>query len=443
MDIVLATNGKRLELLAQTIKSMRKNACNWEKHSLIICFDTSKKELYSLWEDNELIDLPLFPESLGPNGAYKFIGVSKGVGGVKNFGAKQFETSLVKTSPYLMFSDDDMYYLPEWDRILEEGISYTTQLGGWKHPYHKYSGEAFNASPLSVLYPVDAVTGNCFVIRWEDWDEYGPFDENALGPGQSEDYAFSRKIIDSGQCVDTLEPSVAVHCGIVNSEGNPATGATEMYEMARAQLEALPSGDTVLFALPNTSQTSRVVETNIIKEKSCPIFLNLGSGQRRFDPEFGWVNIDCVSRPPDQVPDLICDISNLPFQDSSVDIVCFHHVIEHFGCGEADGILKESWRVLKPGGSLLVFVPDLKKLAGRWLGGEISDYIFNVNVYGAYQGEPGDRHAWGFSQNSLATYLFNLLNTPGIFVIPFDGRSIPGADIASDFWIAGVEVVKP
>lgn len=438
MDIVLATNGKRLELLAQTINSMRKNACGWENHDLVVSFDTTEDQFYDLWED-----LSSLINGRKINETYECILIPKGVGGVKNFGAKQFETSLIRSSPYLMFSDDDMYYLPEWDRILEAGIIYTSQLGGWKHPYHKYSGESF-----LNLCPVDAVTGNCFIIGWEDWDRYGPFDENALGPGQSEDYVFSRKIIDSGQCVDTLEPSIAVHCGIVNSEGNPATGYIEMYKMAEAQLENLPSGDTVLFALPNIIVPPASIiptedTTPSSPPKKCPIFLNLGSGQRRFDSELGWINIDCVSRPPDQVPDLICDISNLPFPDSSMDIVCFHHVIEHFGCGEADGILKESWRVLKPGGSLLVFVPDLKKLAGRWLGGEISDYIFNVNVYGAYQGEPGDRHAWGFSQNNLATYLFNLLTTPGIVVKPFDGRSIPGADIASDFWIAGVEVVKP
>ena len=31
--------------------------------------------------------------------------------------------------------------------------------------------------------------------------------------------------------------------------------------------------------------------------------LNIGSGQRRFGD--GWVNLDVVSRPPDQVPDVL------------------------------------------------------------------------------------------------------------------------------------------
>lgn len=168
--------------------------------------------------------------------------------------------------------------------------------------------------------------------------------------------------------------------------------------------------------------------------------LNIGSGQRRFDNDYGWVNIDCVSRPPDQVPDVVCDASRLPYDDNTVDTVVWHHVIEHFGCGEADGIIKEAYRVLKPYGHMLIFVPNLRQLAHKWLNHEISDYIFMVNVYGAYQGEEGDRHKWGYSQEGLLKYLIELL--PMAYVFPYNGREVKGADIAQDWWIAGAELIK-
>lgn len=172
--------------------------------------------------------------------------------------------------------------------------------------------------------------------------------------------------------------------------------------------------------------------------------LNIGSGQRRFDTTYGWTNVDCVSREPDQVPDVVADARELPFEDGAAEICVLHHVIEHFGCGEADGVVCECFRVLAKDGRLLVFVPDLEELARRWLGGQIDDYIYRVNLYGAYQGEEGDRHKWGYDKGSLPTYLDDAVR-PGeqwSRVMGFDWRRIDGADIAQDWWIAGVECVK-
>ena len=172
--------------------------------------------------------------------------------------------------------------------------------------------------------------------------------------------------------------------------------------------------------------------------------INIGSGQRKFSVDQGWTNVDCVSREPDQVPDVLADARKMPFKDGSAQLCVLHHVIEHFGCGEADEVIRESFRVLAPGGSLLVFVPDLKELARRWLGGQINDYIYCVNLYGAYQGEDGDRHRWGYDRASLPKYLDNAVR-PGeqwSKIKDFDGRRINGAEIAQDWWIAGVECVK-
>jgi len=164
--------------------------------------------------------------------------------------------------------------------------------------------------------------------------------------------------------------------------------------------------------------------------------INLGSGQRRFD---SWVNVDIISR-QGQVPDVIADGSGLPMKDGSTDCVVLQHVLEHFNLGKADGMLRECHRVLKRGGSLIVTVPDLRRLAQRWLIGQIEDYIFFVNTYGAYQGEEGDIHRWGFNQSSLLQSLEGVADWSK--VKHFNRRVIPGADIASDWWIAGAECVK-
>jgi SAM-dependent methyltransferase len=169
------------------------------------------------------------------------------------------------------------------------------------------------------------------------------------------------------------------------------------------------------------------------------IGLNCGSGQRPFDKKEGWINIDINPR---WNPDILGHWNNLtPIEDNSIDFVVSHHSLEHVGCGEGNGFVSEAWRVLKPGGSLLIFVPDMKKLAEMWLRGELTEQLYMTNVYGAYMGDEADRHAWGFSGDGILDYLRATANWSTVRT--FDWRTIPGADIArDDRWIAGAEAIK-
>lgn len=166
--------------------------------------------------------------------------------------------------------------------------------------------------------------------------------------------------------------------------------------------------------------------------------LNVGSGQRPFTstPEVRWVNIDSQER---WKPDIVCDASTLPQADESVDYVVLHHVLEHFGCGEGKGLIDEAHRVLKVGGSMLVFVPNLYLLARLWMDGVLDTQVYMTNIYGAYMGDEADRHKWGFDNRSLRAFLS--LNEWAVG--DFDWRTIPGADIArDDRWILGMECIK-
>ena len=169
--------------------------------------------------------------------------------------------------------------------------------------------------------------------------------------------------------------------------------------------------------------------------------LNIGSGQRRFDTAHGWINVDCVSR-PGQVPDLLCDVGKekLPYPDNSMEYVVLNHVYEHLNLGNGHGIIKEAFRVLKSGGSLIVTVPNIRALAQRWLTGQISDYIFFVNIYGAYQSEEGDLHRWGYTLSSLREDISSVEEWSKVGA--FDWEKIAGSDIPLDWWIMGIRATK-
>jgi predicted SAM-dependent methyltransferase len=51
----------------------------------------------------------------------------------------------------------------------------------------------------------------------------------------------------------------------------------------------------------------------------------------------------------------------LPIQDESVDVLYSSHMLEHLDKNEAEKFLRESFRVLRPGGIIRIAVPDIKR----------------------------------------------------------------------------------
>lgn len=177
--------------------------------------------------------------------------------------------------------------------------------------------------------------------------------------------------------------------------------------------------------------------------------LNLASGQRPFKAD--WVNIDIKEQgyPLDIVTD-IKDLRMIP--DESVEVAVLHHVVEHIAIHDLEQYIGEWLRVLKVGGRLAVFVPNLKELDKAWVEGRITTFIHNVNTYGAYQSGVEDLHKWGYDYQELIDRMSGQdqegnrkFNWSIIQPITQDTLSNPvykDADIAMDWWILAVEFTK-
>ena len=80
----------------------------------------------------------------------------------------------------------------------------------------------------------------------------------------------------------------------------------------------------------------------------------------------GWMNSDMVGTPGIDFP---LDITKpLPFPDNCLDAIYGSEVIEHIERRYVVPFLKESRRILKPGGVLRLTTPDLKAVCELYLG---------------------------------------------------------------------------
>lgn len=87
-----------------------------------------------------------------------------------------------------------------------------------------------------------------------------------------------------------------------------------------------------------------------------PKKLHIGCGPHNLE---GWLNADLYPR-GDQIR--LDATRRFPLEDNSIDFVYTEHMIEHIPWSAALIMLKESFRVLKPGGILRVATPNMEFL---------------------------------------------------------------------------------
>jgi len=93
--------------------------------------------------------------------------------------------------------------------------------------------------------------------------------------------------------------------------------------------------------------------------------LNIGCGKTYKE---GFINIDAFDS---TVADKIMSAGDLKFPSNTVERIEAHQLIEHFGLFQSMYVLPEWFRVLKPGGILLIETPDLEKSFKEFIEGDL------------------------------------------------------------------------
>jgi predicted SAM-dependent methyltransferase len=98
--------------------------------------------------------------------------------------------------------------------------------------------------------------------------------------------------------------------------------------------------------------------------------LQLGAGDH---PLVGWLNTDLhdYGRPDTLV---YLDVRKpFPLPDESFDLVFSEHMLEHLSYADGQRCLRESFRVLRPGGRIRIATPSLERLSRLYEGGDVQE----------------------------------------------------------------------
>lgn len=130
------------------------------------------------------------------------------------------------------------------------------------------------------------------------------------------------------------------------------------------------------------------------------------------NPEPGYKILDIVQA---EHVDYVCPAWDTPIEDGAVSEIRARHVFEHFSPYEAEKVLREWLRILKPGAHATVTVPNLKYHARQLTMPGMSEFLPHVSnydhainsIYGWQEHGYFMGHKWGYTEDTLISLFVN------------------------------------
>jgi SAM-dependent methyltransferase len=138
--------------------------------------------------------------------------------------------------------------------------------------------------------------------------------------------------------------------------------------------------------------------------------VHIGCGRHVLD---GWVNVDTQRSPKAaRAPDVIGDALSIPLPDGCASEVMAIHLLEHLAAWQVPKALAEWHRLLKPGGLLVLEMPDVVKCAKNLvkLIEKGDEKTLNSQAMHGLYGDPSMEdpwmlHRWGWTPKTLIPVL--------------------------------------
>lgn len=318
------------------------------------------------------------------------------------------ESGAIPATVKIVWSDEPLGYT----RATNEGIKSTTGelivllnndtllLQQPKNRWLDMLSEPFNDPKVGITGPLmlhddyadaDVLIFFCVMIRRAAIERVGLLDE-VYSPGGGEDIDFTIRLRQAGYKVVSLGSRY-------DSSSGTNVGGMPIWHKNNQTFKDIPE------------YTNHIVKRNGLlncKKYNKHVKLNLGAGGVSYP---GYLSVDLY----DKRAHVQMDITKLDFDDNSVEEILASHVFEHLNPYHALAILRDWLRVLKPGGKLIMEMPDIEQLCKRFATASKGERYGILNaIYGSVNttGEGGpdnitSPHLFGWWPESLWDHLSN------------------------------------
>jgi len=263
---------------------------------------------------------------------------------------------------------------------------------------------------------VSFVIGFCMAFKRSLYDDIGPFDES-LWPCSGEEIDFCFRARDAGHKIG-IANDVYVH-----HEGSQTFKAIDVnYD------EICKRNDAHLAEKWGADFWGR----QAVAPTCEGVRLNMGCGPF---PMQGFTNIDQFEAVN---PDLVCDVTALPYEPGTVSEIYAGHILEHFRFDEGKKVLRYWLTLLKPGGLISVVVPDYDFLVKEYVKDMTPERLIEFNDTYIYSGIQPSPHQYAYS----AALLEKVMKETGFANIERMPVNHPYFPFAVD-WQCGFQGVRP
>jgi hypothetical protein len=239
----------------------------------------------------------------------------------------------------------------------------------------------------------DVIIGFCLCVSRKALESAGGLLDEVYSPGGGEDIDLCCKVRANGFTVRQVPDEGKLGFSHTN------TGNFPIWHKNNQTFKDIPE------------YTRFIVKKNglvNVKRYNRNIRLNLGSGGIEYP---GYLSVDLH----DRRASIIMDVTKLDFPDNSVNEMMASHLFEHISPFKALDTLKDWLRILKPGGKLIMEMPDIESLCARFAAANTGQRYGLLNcIYGAVntssEGEASDitsPHLYGWFPQSISDMLWN------------------------------------
>lgn len=222
------------------------------------------------------------------------------------------------------------------------------------------------------------IIGFCMMFRKSLYDELGEFDES-IWPSSGEEIDFCFRAREAGYTVGIALDVYIHHFGtqtFFEMENLGILNYSEVTEQCNKHLaEKWGHGFW---------RKQSAVSSNGVR-------LNMGSGPF---PLPGFINIDQFEHVK---PDIVADVTAVPFENETVSEIYAGHILEHFKFDEGRKVLRYWYSLLCPGGTISITVPDFDHLARKYLSNPSPERLIEFNDLYIYSGVQPSPHQYAYS----------------------------------------------